>query len=197
MIEMTSCTRVGRAGGLAAGLAIALSGVDAKAAAPGPVAAIPAADVRSGDTVVANRLATVEGVSFVRTGHPGADGDLGVAIRLGAVRLGLVEAMLELAIAHLGERTSGEEPLLRKQLVLGSIADITAGMEALRRYLDTTALMPGALAVQDIHEQITELGWQVTKFFGASGYIADHPVRCLYVSALVANAWVCGKGAAS
>ena len=47
---------------------------------------------------------------------------------------------------------------------------------------------PEALA--DLHSQLDELGWEVTKLFGAAGYMTDHPARALYVSALVASAWI-------
>jgi hypothetical protein len=204
MTDMTGYERVGHASGLAAGLAIALAGVDVAAEMPGQIAAVPAADIRDTDSVVAHRLAAMEGISFVRSSgrvastgmstgsHTGSDEQIGV--RLAAVRLGLANQLLELAVRHLAERTNGDEPLLRKQLVIGSIADVTSAIEALRRYIAVVARKPSQEALADIHEQITEVDWQVTKFFGASGYITDHPVRSLYVSALVANTWV-GKGA--
>ena len=37
---------------------------------------------------------------------------------------------------------------------------------------------------------ISDLDTEVIKLFGAAGFIADHPARALYVSALVASTWV-------
>jgi hypothetical protein len=79
--------------------------------------------------------------------------------------------------------------LLRKQMVLGAIADILVGVEVLRRHLETTA-GDATVSIVDIHRQLDELDWNVAMLFGASGYLADRPVRALYVSALVANTWV-------
>jgi alkylation response protein AidB-like acyl-CoA dehydrogenase len=114
---------------------------------------------------------------------------LDVALRFAAVRVGLVRHHLDAAVEHLTGRTGGGEPLIRKQLNQGTIADVLAGVEALRRYLETVALSPATASVVDIHEQLSALGWEVTKLFGAAGFMADHPVRALYVADLVANTW--------
>jgi hypothetical protein len=186
--------RIGHADGLSAGLAKVLDGVDVDAVAPGRFAAVP--ERRAGDAaVVAHSLAAREGVTFVRCAGDntaGAGEATLVGQRLAGVRLGLTRRLLELAVEHLTGRVAGGEELIRKQLNVGAIADVLCAVETLRRYVEVAP--PEALA--DIHEQITAADWDVIKLFAASGYIADHPVRALYVSELVANTWV-SKGAGS
>jgi hypothetical protein len=202
--DVLDCERIAYLAGLAAGLGQALVDTDIAAATPGRFAAIPAGRLLPGMDVVPHSLAAAEGVSFVRIAPPsgrptnvraagpagstGAVGSLGLL--LAAARLGVTRRLADNAIAHLSARTSGGEPLIRKQLVLGAIADILVGVEALRRYLETAGPKTSSESIVDIHDRIGELDWDVTMLFGASGYLADQPVRVLYVSALVANTWV-------
>jgi len=184
--ELIECERVGYDGGLAAGLARALAGVDVAAVAPGRFAAVPRDAVSAAAPTATHSLADADGIVFLRC--PGGSGDaaLPVVLRLAAVRIGVTRRLVDLAAAHLSGRVSGGEPLIRKQLVTGAIADAVTTIEALRRYLRSTDPVPLA----DLHDRISALDWSVAMLFGASGYIADHPVRSLYVSALVANTWI-------
>ncbi|WP_165984854.1 acyl-CoA dehydrogenase family protein [Streptomyces sp. YIM 98790] len=191
--------RTARQEGLAAGLAAALSalserpalsGRGAAAAAPGPWAALPAPDVPPGARVRTHPLADREEIAFVACPGPrpaGTPEQAEAARLIAAVRLGIVRRLLDEAVEHLSERTAGDEPLIRKQLITGAVADIIAEVELLREHALTGDDDPEALA--DLHNRLDDLGWQVAKLFGASGYIADHPARALYVSALVANVW--------
>lgn len=183
--ELIECERVAYDDGLAAGLARALAGVDVAAVAPGRFAAVPR-DGLSTTSAARHSLADADGIVFVRC--PGGSGDaaLPVVLRLAAVRIGVTRRVVDLAVAHLSDRVSGGEALIRKQLVTGAIADAVTTIEALRRYMRSTD--PVSLA--DLHDRISALDWNVAMLFGASGYIADHPVRSLYVSALVANTWI-------
>ena len=141
----------------------------------------------------------------------------GRRFRPAAVRLGLVRRLLDLAVEHLAGRTTGGEPLLSKQLLSGDIANVIADVELLRVYArcqhdlaamaelhrqlgqagprtgDLGRIQRGQLSQQ--HRQLGELGWQVTKLFGAIGYLADYPVRALYVAVLVADTWLAGEAA--
>ena len=108
------------------------------------------------------------------------------------MRIGTVRRLLDEAVAYLSERTVGDEPLIRKQLITGTVGDVAAELEMSRAYV-SVPLAPDALA--DLHSKLDELGWQVAQLFGAAGYIADHPVRALYVSALCANTWIGREGA--
>jgi hypothetical protein len=191
--ELFDCERIAYLAGLAAGLSQALTGTDVAGAAPGRFVAIPIGRVRPGMEVVPHSLAAAEGVSIVRTGASrptGAAQRGSLGLLLAAARLGVTRRLADAAIAHLSARTSGGEPLVRKQLVAGSIADILIGVESLRRYLETAREAPSQRSTVDIHDAIDKLDWSVAMLFGASGYIADHPARALYVSALVANIWI-------
>jgi Acyl-CoA dehydrogenase, C-terminal domain len=190
----------GHTRGLAAGLEQVLhdlTDTDLIATAPGRFAAVPAG--RAGDeTTVEHGMAALEGVAILDLRLP--DGltrmaatpgrTVVVGLRLAAVRIGLTRRLLDQAVEHLGGRAGGGEPLIRKQLNQGTVADVLAELEMLRRYLETTALSPTLESIVDLHERLTGLDWEVTKLFGASGYLTDHPVRALYVAGLAANTWV-------
>jgi hypothetical protein len=192
---MGECERLARDEGLAAGLAMALAGIEAVATAPGRFAAVPCPDAPAGTPVRTDSMADREGIVFVECPGErpaGTHSLVEVGRMLAAVRLGIVRRMLDQAVQHLTDRVVGDEPLIRKQLVTGTVADVMAEIELLRGYADAQH-DPEALG--DLHARLDEMGWQVAKLFGAAGYIADHPARVLYVSALVANTWVDREGA--
>lgn len=194
--SISECERIAHAQGLAAGLGAALGGVDADAA-PGLVAALPAARVAPGAAVIPHRMADLEGISFVRpSARAGLSTEERVALaaRLGAVRLGMVRSLVERAVGHLSGRVIGGEPTIRKQLVLGTVADLLTETEAIRRLLTVAGSV--STAVADAHERLTVLGWEAAKLFGASGYLVDGPARGVYVSRLVANCWFVAEGEA-
>ena len=194
--SISECERIAHAQGLAAGLGAALGGVDADAA-PGLVAALPAARVAPGAAVIPHRMADLEGISFVRpSARAGLSTEERVALaaRLGAVRLGMVRSLVERAVGHLSGRVVGGEPTIRKQLVLGTVADLLTETEAIRRLLTVAGSV--STAVADAHERLTVLGWEAAKLFGASGYLVDGPARGVYVSRLVANCWFVAEGEA-
>jgi hypothetical protein len=194
---LRDCERIGRTEGLAAGLAAVLDGRDVAATAPGRYAALAAqSTARLGSAAtLKHSLAEREHVVFAEL--PGPRPPAGPALAeigalLAAVRLGVLRRTLDLAVEHLSARDGGGEPLIRKQLVTGAVADVIAEVELLREQI------PGhrdPAALGDLHDRIDELGWLVAKLFGAAGYIADHPVRALYVSALCANTWIGREGA--
>jgi alkylation response protein AidB-like acyl-CoA dehydrogenase len=216
--DTKQCERTARAQGLAAGLLLALTGFDVLAMAPGRYAAVPAKTAPDAMPVLPHSLASSEDIVFIDCGRPrpaaatasGAtfanpgQGGTGLAEfgrRLAAVRLGLTRRLLDAAVAHLSQRYGGGEPLVRKQLVTGTTADVISGIELLRQYACLPAAdppatgtpaggSPGLAALADLHARITDLDAEVIGLFGAAGFIADHPVRALYVSALVANTWV-------
>jgi hypothetical protein len=190
------CERTAHADGLAAGLAAALAGMDA-GAPPGRVAAVPSTGVAEGAPVLPHGPAAREGISFVRCDdHPPAPAAELTAFgaRLGAVRLGVNRRLTEQAALHLSGRTAGGEPIIRKQLVQGALADLLAATEAIRRCLRVAGDVPAAVA--DVHDRLTVLDWEAAKLLGASGYLADSPARGAYVSRLTANCWIVREGAA-
>ncbi len=187
---ITDCERTALADGLAAGLALALEGVDVTAP-PGPVAAVPSSWVAADATVVEHRVARLEGISFVRRDgrRPGQDEDLlPFAVRLAAVRLGNTGRLTAHAVAHLSARSSGGEPTIRKQMVVGTVADLLTGLEAIRAQLRAARASIRTLA--EMHDRITAMDWEAAKLLGASGFLAESPGRAAHVSGLTANCWV-------
>ncbi len=199
---LLDCERVGHEKGLAAGLAAALDavwapGTDGAPAPAGRVAALPADRVPAGAEVVPHRMGTLEGVAFVRCeSAPAEDAERLTAFGalLGAARIGVSRRLLEWAVTHLSERTVEGQPTIRKQLVLGTLADTLTGVEAARRLLLAAGTIPAA--VVDVHDRITELDWETAKLYGASGMITDSPSRGGYVSRLTANCWIPREGGA-
>ena len=192
---MLECERAGRGVGLAAGLAMVLEGRPVADVAPGRYAAVPVGGPPAGAAVRTHSVADREGIVFVECPgeRPGNSyGLVEIGRLLAAVRLGVLRTSLDLAVGHLSDRLAGDEPLIRKQLITGAIAEVMAGVEMLRAY---TRVQRDPVAIADVHDQLDDLGWQATKLFGAAGYVADHPVRALYVSALVANTWTDREGA--
>jgi hypothetical protein len=171
-MTLERCEARGYDAGLAEGLRAALGDT-----VPAGYAVVPA-DAAAG-TVIPHRLAAAEGLAIVRRPGPESS-DPELAARLAAARIGVSRRVLGGAIRRLEERTSGTVPLLRHQLVIGSVADIVTSIELARAMLGT----PYAA-----HDMITELDWEITMLYGGAGYITDQPTRALYVSALVANVW--------
>jgi hypothetical protein len=199
---LIACERAALEHGLAAGLAAALDTAASSAALPdggapapaGRIAALPADRVPAGAELIAHRLGALEGIAFVRSEPARAEDtehteQLTVfGALLGAARLGVSRRLLEWAVEHLSGRTVDGEPTIRKQLVLGSLADVLTRVEAARRLLLVAGSVPAA--VTEVHTWITELDWESAKLLGASGFITDSPSRGGYVSRVVANCWI-------
>ncbi|MBE1582269.1 acyl-CoA dehydrogenase family protein [Nonomuraea angiospora] len=126
-----------------------------------------------------HRLAAAEGIVFLRDTPPGSP-DQQLGSRLAAARLGATRRAFDAVVHRLGNRQSSGEPLLRRQLVTGSVADTVAGIELARAMLN---------APYEAHDLITELDEGIIMLFGGAGYITDQPTRALYVSAMIANVW--------
>lgn len=186
------CERTAHTHGLVAGLELALAGIDV-ASAPGRVAALPSTRVASGSTVLPHRMAAHEGVSFVRITGPNVPMPNGVTAALAAARIGTSQRLLEWAVAHLSDRLSGGEPLIRKQLILGSVADLHTALEAARRAVRVSWRVPGAMT--DVHDRLTVLDWDTAGLIGASGYVVGSPTWGTYVSRLIANCWIAREAA--
>lgn len=187
---MSECERVGHTDGLAVGLALALAGL-APDAAPGPVAALPEAATPAGADVIRHDMAARAGISFVRVDRrqPTAPAELtAFTARLGAVRLGVTLRLLAHAVAHLSARVAGGEPIIRKQLVQGVLADAQVETEVLRRHLRVSWHLTSAVA--DVHDRLTVLDWELAKLLGASGYAGESRASDAFVSRLTANCWV-------
>ena len=135
-----------------------------------------------------------DGLMLVRFPHPaGASGqDRGLtgprAAALAALRIGLLSGLLDTAAHRLAGRTFAGTRLIDQQLVVGAVADVLTELDlAAAARLDAG---PAAEVAAAQHERLTEAGWTVARFFGAEGYLAGHPVRSLYLSALAADVWL-------
>jgi hypothetical protein len=191
---LTRYRELTRSAGLAAGLAAVLDGIAPAIATPRGLAILPTGQVPAEATVLFHPFAAREGLVLVRMPDRGGSGlPARHCAALAAVRSELLAGMLALAVRRLSERTFAGTPLIGQQLVVGQIADVVAGLEVLDEALLAVDGDTGPATLVALHEQLGELGWQVIQFFGAEGYIADHPVRALHLSALVADVWVVGE----
>lgn len=198
-IDLNTCRDLGREHGLAAGLAAALAGLDPEREAPGSVTVLPAATLPADISVLPHPLAALEGLALVRfpsipAGAERARGLTGTrAAALAAVRIGVLDRLLDLAVERLSGRRFGGLPLIDRQLVAGAVADVAVEIELAEAGADPDA---AAEVGWDGHERLTEAGWTVARFFGAEGFTTGHPARALHLSALVADLWVARPAAA-
>jgi hypothetical protein len=188
------CEHAARAGGLAAGLSEALSGIDPARAASGPVIAVvgTAADRPR----IPHGPAEAEGISFVRI-RPQHDAREAATFagRLAHARIGLSAVALATASGRLAARRGGDEPIVRKQLVVGDIADCSLEIQILRQQAGIAARSPDPATAADLHRALDMLDWRIARLFGASGYTGDDEEAepcgaALYVSMLVAQTWI-------
>ncbi|MFS8098614.1 hypothetical protein LFM09_15895 [Lentzea alba] len=187
------CARTAEERGLAAGLEAALDRVDVVAAAPGRVAAVPLAWAESSPfEAVPHPHAEAEGIAFVRVPGAGPVHTLSLAGRLAGSRLGLSAAALSAAARRLSGRKSAGEPLIRAQLVTGSVADTVVEIDLLRHRAFLLDRSPTPEFAAIVHSEIDRLDWSISMLFGASGYTTDRWGAALLVSALTANSWVPG-----
>lgn len=119
------------------------------------------------------------------------------AIGLAAVRIGVAEAALDRATAHLSGRTADGTPLAGRQLVQGAIADAVVALELCAAALEPDAAAEATAAegtaaedaAADVHRRLADTEWSIARLFGGSGYLLDGPARALYLARLVADAW--------
>ncbi|MFI2714431.1 hypothetical protein ACH495_30360 [Micromonospora sp. NPDC018662] len=163
--------------------------------------------VWTGDTVAVLDPAAVERLGTVETPdgplaavrYRGAPGPAGASApwpdwlaALAGLRLGLSEALLDLTVAHLGDRRAGDTPLLLQQLVKGALADVVTEQIEVRVRL--TGTPPPADSLASLHRQITMADRMLLRLLGASGFVADGPGAVVDASELLADAWVGGEG---
>ena len=201
-IDLNHARILGREQGLAVGLAAALAGLDPMREAPGGVAVLPAAHLPEGVSVLPHPLAALEGLALVRfpparaaeQNAPGLTGTRAAA--LAAVRIGVLERLLDAAVERLRHRRFAGLPLIDRQLVSGAVADVAVEIETAAAAAAATGAETAAEVTWAGHERLTEAGWTVARLFGAEGFTTGHPARSLHLSALVADLWVAQPGAA-
>ncbi|MEU3731517.1 acyl-CoA dehydrogenase [Streptomyces sp. NPDC033538] len=191
MPDVSVCRELGHREGLAAGLAAVLDGLPLDRAAPRGLVAVPRRVAPASAIPVSLPLVHSEGIEVLRIEGPVGPGLTGTrAAALAAVRLGVLSHLLELAVVRLSRREFARAPIIERQLVTGEIADLVTETEELTAALERAddGVPLGVSAAW--HTRLDGLGWRVAMFFGAEGYITDHPARSIHVSALVANVCV-------
>ncbi|OLF05239.1 hypothetical protein BLA60_36900 [Actinophytocola xinjiangensis] len=129
---------------------------------------------------LAHPLAGWEGLALVRAERVSCP----EAVRLlAAVRIGLTERMLRAAVEHLTGRVADGRPLVDHPVLRGELADLTATLALCWQGLGT------GTSTAALHATLDRAGWATSVLFGASGYLRDHPVRCLYLAELVHDTW--------
>ena len=162
--------------------------------------------VWTGDTVAALDPAAVERLGTVETPDGrlaavrdrGAPGPTGAPApwpdwlaALAGLRLGLSEALLDVTVAHLGDRRVGDTPLLLQQMIKGALAD--AVTEQIEIKVRLTGTPPPAGSLAGLHRQITVADRMLLRLLGASGFTADGPGAVVDASELLADAWIGGE----
>ena len=146
---------------------------------------------QSGDIITAaGTLVALEGLTLVRRAQTPAAGKPVSSLYLIALRIGLTRRMLGLAIEYLRGRMSDGRPLIQRQLVQGSVAKIATAVEICSQAItavpdETDAPVPTGW----MHDRLDRADSLVVAMFGATGFLLDHPARCLHVVALLRDLW--------
>ncbi|MFI1357768.1 hypothetical protein ACH4TV_29915 [Streptomyces sp. NPDC020898] len=115
------------------------------------------------------------------------------------LRLGLCDRLLDIVLAHLSERSFDGEPLLRQQLLKGSLADVEIERLELLSVLATTASGSWELpTLAVLHERITDNARTLLHLCGAHGFTLEEPGVLAYTSELLSDVYLgtCDVGAA-
>ncbi|HEX4704914.1 MAG TPA: DUF2786 domain-containing protein [Pseudonocardiaceae bacterium] len=85
------------------------------------------------------------------------------------LRLGLSERLLAACVEHLGGRGPAESPLLQRQLVQDTVADVLIGQLEIRAVLSGARhLAPPMVAW--LHDSLSEVDIRALRLLGASGF---------------------------
>jgi hypothetical protein len=106
-----------------------------------------------------------------------------------AVRAGLGRRLLGRAIEELAGRTSDGAPLTERQLVRAEIAEIAITLEAVETALPTLPTRPADAGTEFWHDEIDRADQSLSRLFGASGYLDDHPGRVLRLVGLIRDVY--------
>ncbi|MFB9925501.1 DUF2786 domain-containing protein [Amycolatopsis halotolerans] len=147
----------------------------------GAIAAAPAGELPAGTEIL--RQADLPGgaVAFAR-GLP----DAPAGPELLWVRLGLSQWLLDECLQYLGERRSGEESLLRKQMIQDCLATALNGQLA----VEADLLADGSAAparVRYLHQCLSDVDRKLLGLLGAKGFLAGEPGEVADVSELLAS----------
>jgi hypothetical protein len=105
------------------------------------------------------------------------------------IRAGVNAGLLDECLRYLGKRTTGDMPLVRQQMVRGSLAS------AFGDQLETEAILAagtgklGQWALGQLNAQLTSNGRALLRLLGASSFVAVGPGQAAYASELLASAY--------
>lgn len=155
----------------------------------GAIAAVPAGELPAGTEVLREADLPGGAVVFAR-GLP----DAPAGPELLWVRLGLSQGLLDECLQYLGERRSGEESLLRKQMVQDCLATALNGQLAVEAdLLATDGTVPPA-RVRYLHQLLSDVDRKLLGLLGAKGFLAGGPGEVADVSELLASVHEMAEG---
>lgn len=182
-----ACHHAARELGLAPALAVLGSTPLFRNSAGGRIVVFRPGDVPPTATVVRQAVLPGGAVVFARVSGPaGADPGLGLVW----LRLGLSQGLLDECLRYLGKRRSGEETLLRKQMVQDSLAKAVTGQLEVEADLVAAGDVPQAARVAYLHTRLSDVDRRLLRLLGASSYLAGGPGEVADVSELLAGAEV-------
>ncbi|MEU2437215.1 hypothetical protein ABZ595_13575 [Streptomyces rubradiris] len=100
----------------------------------------------------------------------------------------LLRDVLDGAVSRLDGRTSEGAPLLGRQLVRGTIADVALALSETRDLLDLPR--PTAERRRRIHRDLVAAGRTALGLYGASSFAAEGPGRLLLAAELLGNTYL-------
>ncbi|MYW92901.1 DUF2786 domain-containing protein [Amycolatopsis rubida] len=152
------------------------------------VAAVPAGELPAGTEILREADLPGGAVAFAR-GLPGAP----AGPDLVWVRLGLSQGLLDECLRYLGERRSGEESLLRKQMIQDCLATALNGQLA----VEADLLADGSTAparARYLHQLLSDVDRKLLGLLGAKGFLAGGPGEVADVSELLASVHEMAEG---
>jgi len=106
-----------------------------------------------------------------------------------AVRAGLTRRLLGRAIEELAGRISDGAPLTERQLVRTEIAEIAITVETVETVLPALPSRPADAETDFWHGELDRADQALSRLFGASGYLDDHPARGLRLVPLLRDVY--------
>lgn len=155
----------------------------------GAIAAVPAGELPAGTEIL--RQADLPGgaVVFAR-GLP----DAPVGPDLLWVRLGLSQWLLDECLRYLGERRSGEESLLRKQMIQDCLATALNGQLAVEADLLASDGAVAPARMRYLHRQLSDVDRKLLGLLGANGFLSGGPGEVADVSELLGSVHEMAEG---
>ncbi|MGW4399785.1 DUF2786 domain-containing protein [Amycolatopsis nivea] len=153
------------------------------------IAAVPAGELPAGTEILREADLPGGAVAFARglsSAPAGPD--------LVWVRLGLSQGLLDECLRYLGERRSGEESLLRKQMIQDCLATALNGQLAVEADLLAAGGSIAPARVRYLHQSLSDVDRKLLGLLGATGFLAGGPGEVADVSELLASVHEMAEG---